>query len=204
MGRPRAEIIPTNRKTKALRKAPDQGGEENETGESTLKVIETDRLNLRRLTPDDAEFILDLLNDPSFLRFIGDKGVRTLDDAREYILKGPVDMYNRLGFGLYLTELKESGAPIGICGLIKRDGLEDVDIGFAFLPSFRAKGYAYESAAAVMSYGKTVLGLNRIVAITSPDNYASGRLLEKLGMRFERMIRLSKDASEVRLFATDV
>jgi RimJ/RimL family protein N-acetyltransferase len=169
-----------------------------------LKVLETDRLNLRRLSTDDAEFILELLNDPSFLRFIGDKGVRTLDDARNYILNGPMDMYNRLGFGLYLTELKESGVPIGICGLIKRDSLEDVDIGFAFLPKFWAKGYAYESAAAVMEYGKTVLGLKRIVAITSPDNHASGRLLEKLGMRFKRMIRLSKDAPEVRLFSSDV
>jgi RimJ/RimL family protein N-acetyltransferase len=172
-----------------------------------LKVIETDRLNLRRLSDDDAEFILELLNDPSFLRFIGDKGVRTLDDARDYILNGPVDMYNRLGFGLYLTELKESGVPVGICGLIKRDSLEDVDIGFAFLPRFWAKGYAYESASAVMAYGKTVLGLKRIVAITSPDNYASGRLLEKLGLRFERMIQLSKvlkDAPEVRLYASDL
>jgi RimJ/RimL family protein N-acetyltransferase len=203
MGRQRAEVIPTNRKTKALREAPARGGEESETGESTLKVLETDRLNLRWLSTDDAEFILELLNDPSFQRFIGDKGVRNLDDARNYILNGPVDMYNRLGFGLYLTELKESGVPIGICGLIKRDSLEDVDIGFAFLPKFWAKGYAYESAAAVMAYGKTVLGLKRIVAITSPDNYASGRLLEKLGLRFERMIRLSKDASEVRLYAFD-
>jgi RimJ/RimL family protein N-acetyltransferase len=169
-----------------------------------LKVLETDRLNLRWLSTDDAEFILELLNEPSFLRFIGDKGVRTLDDARDYILNGPVDMYNRLGFGLYLTELKESGEPIGMCGLIKRDGLEDVDIGFAFLPQFWARGYAYESAAAVMAYGKTVLGLRRIVAITSPDNYASARLLEKLGLRFERMIHLSKDAPEVRLFASDV
>src|SRR5262245_62498695 len=107
-------------------------------------------------------------------------------------------MYHRLGFGLYLAELKEGGVPLGMCGLIKRDGLEDVDIGFAFLPRFRAKGYAYESAAAVMAYGKTVLGLKRIVAITSPDNHTSGRLLEKLGLRFERMIRLSKDAPEIR------
>jgi RimJ/RimL family protein N-acetyltransferase len=173
-------------------------------GEFTLKVIETDRLNLRWLSTDDAEFILELLNDPSFLRFIGDKSVRTLDDARKYILNGPVDMYNRLGFGLYLTELKDGGAPIGICGLLKRDSLEDVDIGFAFLPRFRAKGYAYESAAAVMAYGKTALGLRRIVAITSPDNDASARVLEKLGLRFERMIRLSKDASGVRLFTADI
>lgn len=169
-----------------------------------MKVIETGRLNLRRLTTDDAEFILELLNEPSFLRFIGDKGVRTLDDARGYILNGPVEMYNRLGFGLYLTELKESGVPIGICGLLKRDSLEDVDIGFAFLPRFWAKGYAYESAAAVMAYGKRVLGLKRVVAITSPDNDASARVLEKLGLRFEKMIRPSIDATEVRLFVVDV
>ena len=167
-------------------------------------MLETARLVLRWLSTDDAEFILELLNEPSFLQFIGDKGVRTLEDARNYILNGPVEMYNRLGFGLYLTELKESGVPLGICGLIKRDGLEDVDIGFAFLPRFWAKGYAYESAAAVLAYGRDVLGLKRIVAITSPDNHASGRLLEKLGLRFERTMRLSENAEEVRLFGTAV
>jgi|SRR5215831_4580825 len=168
-----------------------------------LKVLETDRLILRRLSTDDAEFILQLLNEPSFLRFIGDKGVRTLRDARDYISNGPVDMYNRFGFGLYLTELKDGGVPIGICGLIKRDALEDVDIGFAFLPKFWAKGYAYESASAVMTYGKDVLGLRRIVAITSPDNHASAKLLGKLGLQFERMVKLSEDAEEVRLFVAD-
>jgi len=168
-----------------------------------LKVLETDRLILRWLSTDDAEFILELLNDPSFLQFIGDKGVRTLEDARDYIMKGPVEMYARLGFGLYLTELKEGDVPIGICGLIKRDGLEDVDIGFALLPRFWAKGYAYESASAVMAYGKDVLGLNRIVAITSPDNHASANLLEKLGLQFERMLRLSEEAQEVRLFVSN-
>jgi RimJ/RimL family protein N-acetyltransferase len=169
-----------------------------------LKVLETDRLNLRWLSTSDAEFILELLNEPSFLQFIGDKGVRTLEDARNYILNGPVDMYARLGFGLYLTELKENGVPIGICGLIKRDTLEDVDIGFAFLPGFWVKGYAYESASAVMAYGKDVLGLKRIVAITSPNNHASAKLLEKLGLQFERIIRLSEDASEVRLYVSDM
>lgn len=168
-----------------------------------MKVLETDRLVLRWLSADDAEFILELLNDPAFLRFIGDKGVRTIEDARNYILNGPVDMYTRLGFGLYRAELKEGGIPIGICGLIKRDSLDDVDIGFAFLPQFRAQGYAYEAAAAVMAYGKDALDLKRIVAITSPDNDASGRLLEKLGLRFKRMIRLSEDAEEVRLFMSD-
>ena len=167
-----------------------------------MKVIETERLTLRHLSTEDAEFILALLNDPSFLRFIGDKGVRTLDDARKYITSGPMEMYARLGFGLYLVELKDEGIPIGLCGLIKRDGLDDVDIGFAFLPEFRAKGYACEAAEATMDYGKDVLGLRRIVAITSPDNEASGRLLEKLGLRFERMIRLREGDEELRLFGS--
>ena len=169
-----------------------------------MKVLETDRLILRRLTVEDSEFILELLNDPSWLRFIGDKGVRTLDDARGYILKSLVAMYERLGFGLYLTELKGEGIPIGICGLIKRDSLEDVDIGFAFLPKFWGKGYAYESASAVMAYGKGSFGLNRIVAITTPDNYDSAKLLEKLGFNFERMVKLSDDSEEVNLFASDL
>lgn len=167
-------------------------------------VLETERLTLRHLCEDDAEFILALLNEPSFLKFIGDKGVRTLEDARIYILKGPVDMYARLGFGLYLTELKDGNVPIGMCGLIKRDTLEDVDIGFAFLPEFWGQGYAHEAAAAVMTYGKDLLGLKRIVAITSPDNQASGRLLKKVGLRFDRMIRLTKDGEEVRLFMSEV
>jgi RimJ/RimL family protein N-acetyltransferase len=169
-----------------------------------MKVLETERLILRRLTVEDSAFILELLNDPSWLRFIGDRGVRTLDDARDYILQSLVAMYERLGFGLYLTELKDEGIPVGICGLIKRDSLEDVDIGFAFLPKFRGKGYAYESASAVMAYGKRTFGLNRLVAITSPDNYGSARLLEKLGFNFERMGKLSDDSEEVNLFVSDI
>jgi RimJ/RimL family protein N-acetyltransferase len=169
-----------------------------------LKVLETNRLVLRWISTDDAEFILELLNEPSWIQFIGDKGVRTLEDARNYILKGPFEMYARLGFGLYLVELKEGGIPIGISGLIKRDALEDVDIGFAFLPRFWAKGYAYESASAVMEYGKDVIGLNRIVAITSPNNHSSAKLLEKLGLQFERMVKFSNDSQEVRLFAIEI
>ena len=115
-----------------------------------MKILETDRLIVRWLSPDDADFILKLLNEPSWLRFIGNKSVKTRADARAYILNGPVEMYSRLGFGLYLVELKEEGHPIGMCGLIKRDALEDVDIGFAFLPVYWGKGNAYESALAVM------------------------------------------------------
>jgi len=167
-----------------------------------VSVVATDRLVLRRLSTDDAEFILELLNEPSFLRFIGDKGVRTLDDAREYILRGPVDSYERNGFGLYLTVLKEGGVPIGICGLLKRESLEDVDVGFAFLPRFWSRGYAFESASAVMAYGRSALGLKRIVAVTNPDNDGSIRVLEKLGLRFEKMVRLSEDGPEIKLFAS--
>ena len=169
-----------------------------------MKVLETERLILRWLTVDDGEFILELLNDPSWLRFIGNSGVKTLDDARDYILKRLVAMYERLGFGLYLTELKDGGVPIGICGLIKRDSLKDVDIGFAFLPKFRGRGYAHEAAFAVMEYGKRTFGFNRMVAITSPDNYDSAKLLEKLGFNFERMVKLSDDSEEVSLFSSDL
>ena len=169
-----------------------------------MKVLETERLILRRLSVDDSAFILGLLNDPAWLRFIGDKGVRNLEDARNYIVTGPIDMYARLGFGLYLTERKSDAVPIGICGLIKRDALEDVDIGFAFLPDFRGKGYAREAAAAVMEHARTAFGLRRLVAITSPDNEASIRLLEKLGMRFETTMRLAADGHDVSLFATDL
>lgn len=169
-----------------------------------MNVIETDRLALRRLSIDDAGFILGLLNEPSYLRFIGDKGVRTLDEAREYILKGPVDSYARHGFGLYLTVRREDGVELGLCGLVKREALPDVDVGFAFLPQFWSKGYAFEAASAVMDYGRSVLGLKRIVAITSSDNDRSIRLLEKLGLRFEKMVRLSEEDIEIKLFASEV
>ena len=166
-----------------------------------MKVLETERLVLRWLSTEDSGFILHLVNDPSWLQFIGDKGVHTLEDARSYILNGPVEMYSRLGFGLYLTELKLSGEPIGICGLVKRDSLQDVDIGFAFLPGFWGNGYAIEAASAVLAHGKSVLGLKRIVAITSPDNHSSIRLLEKMGMGYEKMVTLSDNAPESSLFA---
>ena len=167
-----------------------------------MQVLETERLILRRITPDDAAFILELLNEAAFLRFIGDKGVRSIEDAEQYILKGPVESYERLGFGLYLVALKSSGVPIGICGLVKRDTLEDVDIGFAFLSDYRRNGYAFESAAAVKEYGQKVLGLRRLLAITQPDNTGSIRVLEKIGLKFERLIRLTEDSPEIRLYSS--
>lgn len=113
-------------------------------------------------------------------------------------------MYDRLGFGLYLVELKASGLPLGMCGLVKRDFLEDVDIGFAFRPPYWGQGYAYEAAAAVMAYGTEILALPRLVAITSVDNHRSARLLEKLGLRFERLVRYPGEEQDIRLFAVDL
>ncbi len=174
-----------------------------EDGDDPVKILETERLTLRRLSTDDAEFIVELLNGEPFIRNIGDKGVRTVADAFSYILSGPVASYQRYGFGLYLVELKETGASIGICGLIKRDTLEDVDIGFAFLPAYWGKGYAVESAFAVKTYADRVIGLNRIVAITLPDNRQSIRTLEKIGLRFEKTVRLAGDDRELNLMAVD-
>ena len=165
-----------------------------------MRVLGTERLDLRQLAVGDDEFIVDLLNQPSFLRFIGDRGVRTRDDARRFLTSGPMASYERFGFGLYLVELRDSQEPIGICGLLNREGLDDVDIGFAFLPQFWSQGYAFESASAVMEYGRGTLGLQRIVAIASSDNDRSFKLLEKLGLKFERMIRLSEGQPEIELF----
>lgn len=178
-----------------------RNGEYNIERRITMKIFETERLTLRLQTTDDADFILELVNDPSWLQFIGDRGVRTVEEACEYIENGPNRMYEQFGFCLYLVERKEDQTPLGICGLVKRESLEDVDIGFAFLPKYWGKGYAYEAASATMAYGIDILGLNRIVAITSQDNEASAKLLEKVGLKFERLIQFSDDAEELRLFS---
>src|SRR5580765_5486715 len=130
-----------------------------------MKVLETDRLILRHLTTDDAAFILELVNEPSFIRYIGDKQVRTLEDARRYVLDGPVKSYETYGFGLNLVELKSEAKPIGICGILKRDTLPDPDIGFAFLPAYWNQGYAFEAADAVMKHARSALNLDAILAI---------------------------------------
>ena len=168
-----------------------------------MKVLETDRLILRWLQPDDAAFILELLNDPSFIRYIGDKGVRTLEDARNYIVNGPVASYERFGFGLYATELKNSRLPIGICGILKRETLPHPDIGFAFLPAYWHQGYAYEASVGAINHAKENFAVETVLAITTPDNEASAKLLGKLGFRFDRLTRLSADADEVKLFTDE-
>lgn len=167
-----------------------------------MTVLETRRLVLRRLGEADASFMMGLMNEPAWLRFIGDRGIRTLDDARAWIRGGPMASYELRGFGLYLAELKDGMTPIGICGLVKRDGLDHADLGFALLPAFWSQGYAVEAASAVMDYARGTLGLDRVLAITSPDNEASVRVLEKVGLRFEGMIQLTAGGPDTRLFAT--
>src|SRR5215467_998556 len=170
---------------------------------STTTIKETERLVLRKLSEDDAEFILQLLNEPSFLRYIGDKGVRSLDDARQYLLTGPIASYEENGYGLYLVELKENRVKIGINGLLKRPVLDYPDIGFAFLPSYCSRGYASESAAAVMDYAKNVLGLERVLAITIPGNHGSINVLRKIGMTYQGTIRLAADGEELNLYTVN-
>lgn len=171
-----------------------------------MSLIQTDRLELRELNFDDAEFILELLNEDGFIRYIGDKGVRDMAAARDYLAQGPMDSYTRNAFGLYAVRLRQGhqmkdGTPIGICGLVKRVGLSDPDLGFAFLSRFWSKGYALESAAAVLCHAREVLGLHRVVAITSPDNTQSIALLHKTGFKFERKVRLVDHSPELNLFA---
>lgn len=165
-----------------------------------MPVLSTERLRLRELTVADTTFVIELLNDPSFLANIGDRGVRTPADAEAYVRNGPGASYRAHGFGLYCVESTESGAPFGICGLVRRDSLPDVDIGFAFLPRYQSHGYAIEAARAVLGQARG-LGLRRLVAITKPDNQPSIRLLEKLGLRFEQMITLPHDPEPLRLYA---
>ena len=169
-----------------------------------MTILETERLLLRQFSTEDTDFILELLNEPSFIRNIGDRGVRTIDDANSYILNGPVASYAKNGFGLYLVKLKETDESIGMCGLIKWDTLEDMDIGYAFLPRFWSKGYAVEAAQAIKEYAKHVIGLNRIVAITDPENEGSIRVLQKIGLNLERMVKLSEDDIELKLFGANI
>ncbi len=164
-------------------------------------VLRTERLSLRKISAEDAAFVLELLNDPSFLRNVGDRKVRSIDEAIQYIAKGPQASYEKNGFGMWLVELKGSGEPIGICGLVKRDALEDIDIGYAFLPRFWSKGYALESTTAVQRYAFDVIGVPRLLAVVNEDNERSIRVLGRLGMNYERMVQLAPDEQEIRLYA---
>jgi RimJ/RimL family protein N-acetyltransferase len=165
--------------------------------------IETGRLLLTELSDDDAGFILGLVNEPSFLRYIGDRGVRTLDDALRYIRQGPVASYVKHGYGLLRVGLKPEGTPIGMCGVLRRDTLPEPDLGFSLLPAWWSKGYAHDAAAAVMQHARETAGVGQVLAITNVDNDPSIRLLGKLGFRFDKLVRLGEDATELRLFVSE-
>ena len=155
-----------------------------------MPVLESARLTFREATADDADFVLELLNEPNCIRFVADRGLRTRDDAARYIEEKFRPSYAEHGFGFYVVELKSSGEVIGICGLAKRETMEDVDVGYSFLERFWGNGYAVEAARAVMDYARRVLGLQRVVGVTAPENASSIRVLEKIGLRFEKMIYL--------------
>jgi len=164
-------------------------------------IAETPRLRMRELTVDDAGFILELVNQPSFLENIGDKGVRNLIDAQSFILEGPWASHRDRGYGQFVVELKAGGEPIGVCGILYRDALDVSDVGCAFLPKYWRQGYAYEAARAVMDYGRTTLGIETIVGLTSRKNHASIKLLEKLGMRFEKTVKMSDNDPGTALYS---
>ena len=163
----------------------------------------TDRLRLRRPTAEDAAFFVRLMNDADWLRYIGDRGVRSEQDAVGYIENRLLDSFRRFGFGLWVVETRAGDVPVGICGLLKRDTLKDVDLGFAFLPEARGQGYAVESGRFVLNLAADRYSLNRVVAITVPENEASARVLERLGMRCARTIE-NELGSSLRLFAIDI
>jgi RimJ/RimL family protein N-acetyltransferase len=164
-----------------------------------VHILETARLSLREITAGDAEFILELLNTPKFIKYIGDRGVRSVDDAREFVETKYRQSYHDHGYGLYAVELKDTGSPIGMCGFVRRDTLPGPDIGFAFLPEFEGRGFGFESADAVMAFGRDSLHFSRLFAITSKDNEVSGKLLEKLGFKFDKLVTMN-NGEELKLF----
>ncbi|MBE2217103.1 MAG: GNAT family N-acetyltransferase [Ignavibacteria bacterium] len=163
-------------------------------------ILDTDRLILREFEEEDAGFILRLLNSPGWLKNIGPRGIQTEENAKEYINSKLRKAYTELGFGFYLIELKSGGESVGMCGLVKREGLDDVDVGFALLPEYEGMGYAYEAATAIVEYAANILNISSLSAITIPSNSSSIKLLEKIGLRFSKMIRIPNDPEELMLF----
>ena len=166
-------------------------------------ILETERVILRQFTTADAKFIVELVNSPGWIKFIGDRNIKTEEQATGYLQNGPLKSYKLNGFGLYLAELKNGNIPIGMCGIIKRDHLEGPDIGFAFLPEFTGKGFAFEVADATMKYAKDELKLPVVLAITVPANKTSIKLLEKIGMRFIKPFRFPDGKEELLLYSNE-
>lgn len=163
-------------------------------------ILETERLVLRELNEDDTSFIVELLNSEGWLKYIGDRNVKSVEQAREYLVNGPIKSYKDNGYGLSLVELKNEKIPIGLCGIIKRDTLEFPDIGYALLPMYFGQGYAFEIANQVLVYAKNDLKMIELLAITTPDNESSIKLLGKLGFSFQRFMKTPDDSGDLRLF----
>jgi len=166
-----------------------------------MTLLETPRLRVRKVTPDDAAFILELLNEAPFIQHIGDRGLRSPADARGYIEEKLLSSYQKFGYGLYVVQEKAGDTALGVCGFVKRDNLEHADLGYAFLERYWRCGYAQEAATAVLDYGRTRLGFDQVLGVVAPDNHRSIRLLENLGFRFERMIPLPGIETERKLFS---
>ena len=168
-------------------------------------VAETERLIISKFTLDDAPFFLELVNTPHWIKYIGDRHVKTLEQAKQRIAEGHLKSYNTHGFGFYIIHLKlENNKPIGTCGLIKRDSLEHVDIGFAFLPDYEKKGFGYESSQAILHLAKDQFKLKTVCAITLPTNKPSIKLLEKLGLSYQKRIKPFEDDEELLLFVKNL
>jgi RimJ/RimL family protein N-acetyltransferase len=172
-------------------------------GANGRAVVETARLRLRRLTPEDAAFVLELLNEPGFLQFVGDRDVRTVEQARAYIVEVFAASYEALGFGLYHVSVTATGEAVGLCGLVKRAALSDVDVGFAFLERTWGRGYASEAAAAVLDYAYGTLKIPRVIGITAPDNWASMAVLQKVGLKPAGTVKLPGYELERRVFTPE-
>jgi ribosomal-protein-alanine N-acetyltransferase len=164
-------------------------------------LIETERLTMRRITPHDADLMLAVWNDPAFVRYVGDRGIRTIEQAAKAIEEGAMRLFSEHGFGPYRMALKTDDTAVGICGIFAREGMDEPDLGFSVLPEFCKRGFAYESAVAVIRHARVDLKLPRLTAIVSPENAASVGLIEKLGLQFERMIRLPGENSDISLYA---
>lgn len=163
-------------------------------------VLHTERLELRWLTPDDAPLMLAVWNDPAFIRHVADRGIRNLEQARAALEGGPLKLYADYGYGPFRVRRRNDGADLGICGLFRREGLDEPDIGFAILPDFCGRGFAFEASAAVLDHARDALKLSCVTAIVSPQNEASIGLLEKLGLHYERPIRMPADDHDVSLY----
>ncbi|MBC6489717.1 GNAT family N-acetyltransferase [Flavihumibacter stibioxidans] len=167
-----------------------------------MTVLKTERLSLSELTGEEAGFVFRLMNSKGWLQYIGDRGIRTIEDARQYILNNTMKSYTEHGYGMYLVRTEQDQVPIGMCGLVRRNFLEYTDIGFAFLPEYNGKGYAFESASAVLQYARESLGMKKIIAIVNHDNQPSIRLIEKLGMQFEKTVPFPGEDTQIFQFST--